>query len=93
MVDKAGGYFRFSFKGYPGVTQRYPLSLTIFNVFVDAVIRHWVTVVTPTEAGTGGLGLKIIELASYFYDYDSLVASTQPERRQRAINILSGLFE
>ena len=33
-----------------------------FNVVVDAVIRHWVTEVTPTEAGTGGLGLTSIDL-------------------------------
>ena len=41
-----------------------PLYPTIFNVVLDAVICHWVTVVTPTEAGTGGLGLAIIYLAA-----------------------------
>ena len=43
---------------------------------VNAVIRHWVTVVRPTEAGTGGLGLTIIDLAAYFYANDGLVKST-----------------
>ena len=62
MVAKAGGYFGRPFKGYQGVTQGETLSPTIFNVVVDAVIRHWVMVVTPTEAGTGGLGLTIIDL-------------------------------
>ena len=36
----------------------------IFNGVLDAVIRHWVTLVTPTEEGTGGLGLNIIDLAA-----------------------------
>ena len=59
---------------------------------VDAVIRHWVTVVIPIEAGTGRLGLKIIDLAVYFYANDGLVASTQLERLQRDFDFLTGLF-
>ena len=55
LVAKAGGYFGCSFKGYQGVMQGYPLSPKFFNIVVDAVIRHWVTVVTPSEAVTGGL--------------------------------------
>ena len=50
MVVKAGKYFRRSFKKYLGVTQGDPMSPTISNVLVGAVIRHWVTVVTPKEA-------------------------------------------
>ena len=49
--------------GYRGATQGNPLSPTIFNVVIDAVICHWVTVVTPTASGTVGLGLTIIDLA------------------------------
>ena len=55
MVAKAGGYFGRLFKGYRGFTQGNPLPPTIFNVVMGAVICHWVMVVTPTEAGTGGL--------------------------------------
>ena len=40
MVAKAGGYFGRLFKWYQGVTQGDSLSPTIFNVVVDAVIRH-----------------------------------------------------
>ena len=77
MVDRSGGYFRCLFNGYQDVTQGNPLSFTIFSVVVDAVIRHWVTVMTPTEAGTGVLALTIIDLAVYFYTDDGPVASTQ----------------
>ena len=64
MVAKASWYFGRPCKGYQGVTQGDPLSPAIFNMVVDAVIRHWVTVVTPTEADTGGLVLTIIDLAA-----------------------------
>ena len=59
---------------------------------MDAVIHHWVMVVTPTEAGMGGLGMTIIDLAYYFYADNVLVASTQPERLQRAFYVLTGPF-
>ena len=59
---------------------------------VDAIIRHWVTVVTPSEAGTGGLGMTIIDLAAYFYANNGLVALAQPERLQRAFEVLTSLF-
>ena len=42
MVDRAGGYYGTAFGGERGVTQGDPLSPTIFNVVVDAVVRHWV---------------------------------------------------
>ena len=64
MVVKAGGYFIRLFKGYRGVTQGDPLYPTIFNMVVDAIIRHWVTVVTPSESGMWGVGMTIIDLAA-----------------------------
>ena len=59
---------------------------------VDAVISYWVPILTPTEADIGGLSLTIIDLAAYLYADDVLVASTQPERLQRAFDVLTGLF-
>ena len=49
MVAKDGGYFGRLFKGYQGVTQGNLLYLTILKMVVGTVIRHWVTVVTPSE--------------------------------------------
>ena len=44
MVARAGSYYAKAFKGERGVTQGVtqgdPLSPTIFNVVVDAVVRH-----------------------------------------------------
>ena len=45
MMARAGGYYGAEFKGYRGVTHGDPLSSTIFNVVVGAVVRHWVTVI------------------------------------------------
>ena len=45
MVARAGVYYGTSFRGERGVTQGDPLSPTIFNVVVDAVVRHWVHVI------------------------------------------------
>ena len=43
MVARAGGYYGTGFNGARGVTQGDPLSPTIFNVVMDAVVHHWVT--------------------------------------------------
>ena len=93
MVAKDGRYFGRPFKGYQYVTQGNLLSPIIFNMVFDAVVRHRVTVVTPPEVGTGGLGLTIIHLVDYFYAEDGLVVSTQPERLQRAFELLTGFFD
>ena len=56
MVAQAGGYYRTASKGVRGVTQGNPLSPTIFNVVVDAVVRHWVTGFIADAEVRGGLG-------------------------------------
>ena len=53
MVARAAGYYGMSFGGDRGVTQGNPLSPTIFNVVVDAVVRHWVNGIVK-EANTRG---------------------------------------
>ena len=40
IVARAGGYYSTAFQGERGVTQGDPLSPTIFNVVVDAVVRN-----------------------------------------------------
>ena len=59
MVTRAGGYYGEAFKGARGVTQGDPLSPTIFNVVVEAVVRHWIDGIVDEaeEKGeTGGEG-------------------------------------
>ena len=56
MVTRAGGYYGAAFKGSCVVTQGDPLPLTIFNVVVDAVARHWVTVMVEGAKERGERG-------------------------------------
>ena len=44
MVARSGGYYGGAFKVDRKVTQVDMLSPTIFNFVVDAMVRHWVTV-------------------------------------------------
>ena len=52
-MSQDGVYFGAPIKGQRGVTQGNPLSPTIFNVVVDAVLRHWVSVVAEVEGEAG----------------------------------------
>ena len=56
MVDRSGGYYGTEFIGERGVTQGDPLSPTIFNVVVDAVIRHWVKRIVEEAEARGETG-------------------------------------
>ena len=49
MAARAGGCYGMAFKGVGGVTQGDPLSPTIFNIVVDAVVRHWLEWVTDCK--------------------------------------------
>ena len=56
MVARSGSYYGKGFKGERGVTQGDPLSPTIFNVVVDAVVRHWLQIATQEAERRGELG-------------------------------------
>ena len=57
MMAHAGGYYVVAFKGSRLVTQGNPLSPTIFNVMVDAVVRNWVMVMV--EGAEEQVGIRI----------------------------------
>ena len=56
------------------MTQGNPLSPKIFNIVVDAVMCHWVAVVSEEEAGPEGLCQLIQCLEMYVYDKKILIA-------------------
>ena len=56
MVARAAGYYRTAFGGERGVTQGDLLYLTIFNVVVDAVVRHWVNRIVEATESKGETG-------------------------------------
>ena len=77
MVARDSGYFGAPFKGQRGVTQGKLLYSTIFNVVVDVVLNHWVTMVAATEGtvepGTDGFVWDIKCLVEYLYADDRLL--------------------
>ena len=93
MVARAGGYYGTAFQGARGVTQGDPLSPTIFNVVVDAVVHHWVTVFIVGVEERGERGKEGRHQADLFYTDDDMVASSDPCWLQGAFNTLVGLFD
>ena len=59
---------------------------TIFNVVVDALIRHWVTVMDGEEAGPEVFGQSLQWLAEIFYADDGLLASPQTACLQETLD-------
>ena len=93
MVARAGGYYRTAFKGEGGVTQGDPISPTIFNVVVDVLVRHWVAGFIADAEEWGKLGNEGRHQAALFYADDGMVASSDPQWLQGALNTLVGLFD
>ena len=75
------------------MTQGDLLSPTIFNVVVDAVVRHWVTMTLDKTEKRGERGNEGRHQYDLFYAYDGMVASSDPCWLRWAFNDLVSLFE
>ena len=75
------------------MTQGDPLSPTIFNVVVDAVVRHWVTGAIADAEAQGGMGKEGRHQATLFYADNGMVASSDPLWLQGEFNTLVGLVD
>ena len=93
MVARVGGYYRAAFKEACGLTQGDPLSPTIFNVVVDAMVRHWGTVMVEGVEERGERGQEGRHQNALFYADDVMVASSDPRWLQGAFSNLVGLFD
>ena len=71
---KGGQLLRVGFKGARRVTQGDPLSPTIFNVVVDAVVQHWVQVMGEGVEEQGERGKEDRHHNDLFYADDGIVA-------------------
>ena len=89
LVCRAAGYYGVPFRAERGVTQGGPLSPTVFNLMVDAIMREWVYQMEAT--GIDADDVRVI--AAVFYADDSLVAARDPTLLQRAFDILTALFD
>ena len=92
MVARSGGYYEAAFKGSRGVKQGYLLSPTIFNVVVDAVVRHWVMVMVEGTEEQGEHGQEGRHQNDLFYADNGIVASSDPKWLQGAFSTMVGLF-
>ena len=75
------------------MTQGDPLSPTIFNVVVDEVVRHWVTVIVEGAEERGEHGQEGRHQADLFYADDGMVASPETRLIQGEFSTLVGLFD
>ena len=79
------------------MTQRDPLSPTIFNLVVDTVVRHWVMVMLMVMVegveDQGESGQEGRHQYALFYADNGMVASSDPRWIQGEFNTLVGLFD
>ena len=75
------------------MTQGNPLSPTISNVVVDAVVRHWVNSIVEEADARGETGREGRHKATLFYANDGIVVSSDPAWLQGAFTVLVGSFD
>ena len=90
MVARAGSYYGKVFKVGKGVMQGDPLSPTIFNVVVDAVVLHCLTIVVQEAERRGERGREGRHQAALFYADDGMLASSDPQWLQWAFTQIVG---
>ena len=73
------------------MTQGDPLSPTIFNVVVDAVIRHWLEGLKNAKEEKGAKGGG--HFSAVLYADDGMVGASDPECLQGAFSALVAIFD
>ena len=69
------------------------ISLNLFNVVVDNVVRTWLEMtVQYQELGQDGLGLDVGICLVFFCADNGIIRSRELEWIQNALNVLIGLF-
>ena len=80
MVSMARRYYGAPFTVSIVVTQGNPLSPTISNIVVDAVIYQWLAVLDGEDTCPQGFGRAVKKLAILFYADNNLLASPRMAR-------------
>ncbi len=93
LVCCTGGCYGSPFAAQRGVTQGGPLSLLMFNVCVDAVVREWLHQAIGDNATREGIGDDVATWLVAFYIDNVLVAIRDPVWLQSSFDILVSLIE
>ena len=81
------------FQAAQGTTQVLMSSPTLFNVEVDSVVRHWLSLIVEDESTVhGGLRTAVGRSFRVFYADDGLIRSRDLERIQGRLIVLIGRF-
>ena len=75
------------------MTQGDPLSPTIFNVVVDAVVWNWLNGLVDKAEAKGETGGQVRHQSAVFYANDGMVVSSDPTCLQGAFNYLVAIFD
>ena len=70
-----------------------PLSPTIFNVVVDAVVRHWVNGIVEEAEARREMGREGQNQAALFYQTTAWLSRWNPPGSRGAFTALLGIFD
>ena len=95
MVDIEVVYYGVWFKGQSVITKGRFLPTTIFNMVVDAVVRHWFLAIVEAEGkiGSEGFGRDVQRLAAYFHANNGPLVPKRAARLQNYLHVLTELFD
>ena len=93
MVPRQNGFHRPAFPATRGTTQGGLVSLTLFNMVIDNVIRTWLEMTMEEQrVDHDRLGKTVGRCLGVFYAEDGMVGSQDPDWLQHSMNVLLGLF-
>ena len=94
IVLRKASYHGPVFEASRGVTQGGLFSPFEFNIVLDAVIRHWLTLVITADGRVAqtGLGPLVADKLAAFYADDGLITATDNDWLQGALDVLVNLF-
>ena len=93
VVTQQGGFHGTPFNSSIGTTQGDLSSLTLFNVVLESVIRHWMSLtIENPDAIHNIIGETVGHKLGVFYTDDDMISSRNPEWIQGAIKLLIGFF-
>ena len=77
MVERGIGNYSSPFKLFRGFNQGGTLSLKMFNILVNTVVRNWIIIVAEEASGPELFDFTVQQMATFFYTDKGLLFLTQ----------------